>query len=86
MRKRRRHRDDDAYKHAEEARERGEAVSLREVLEKVRETYKGEIIGISYERKDDQWLYEIKMLFEDGRYLEIYVDAKVNKIVKVEGE
>ena len=82
----REHDDDHDYEHADRARRSGDIVPLRDVLDSVRKDFQGEIVGIEFEKKDGLWVYEIKMVAQDGRYLEIYVDAKSNKILKVEGK
>ena len=78
--------DDHDYERADRARRSGDIVPLRDVLESVRKTFKGEIVGIEFEKESGFWVYEIKMVAQDGRYLEIYVDAKSNKVLKVEGK
>lgn len=86
-RRRGRKRDyDHDYADADDARRSGDIVPLRDVLENVRKSFRGEIVGIEFEREDDRWVYEIKMIAEDGRYIEIYVDAKSNKVLKIEGK
>lgn len=82
--------DDDEHHHdyrdAASARRSGDALPLREILDEVGKTHKGQIVGIEFKRKDDVWIYEIKLVTEEGRYLEIYVDAKSKAILKVEGK
>jgi len=77
---------DDDHKYADQARRSGDTVPLRDILSTVRETHNGEIVGIEFKNEDNLWVYEIKMIATDGRYIEIYVDAKSNKILKVEGK
>lgn len=80
-----RRRDDD-YKDAARAREAGEITPLADVLAVVRAAHPGEVVGIELERKNNRWLYEVKLVTPERRYLEIYVDAHDKTIVKVEGK
>ena len=87
-RRRGRRRDDDHDDHEEAAKARrsGEILPLGDIIDEVNKTYKGEIVSIEFEREDGVWVYEIKMVTPDNRYLEIYVDAKTNQITKVGGK
>jgi uncharacterized membrane protein YkoI len=93
-RKRHRRGDDDDernrerhdYRDAANARRSGDIVPLRDILDEVRKTHPGEIVGIEFEREDGIWVYEIKLVTPEGRYLEIYVDAKTKKIIEIEGK
>ncbi len=76
---------DHDYEDADDARRAGHIVPLRDVLDNVRKSIKGKVVGIEFEKEDGHWVYEIKMIAEDGRYIEIYVDAKSNKVLKIEG-
>ncbi len=78
--------DEYDYERADRARRSGDIVPLRDVLESVRKTFEGEIVGIELEKERGLWIYEIKMISPDGRYIEIYVDAKSNTVLKVEGK
>ncbi len=82
----RRRRDDDDYKDAARAREAGEIAPLADILAVVRAAHPGEVVGIELERKSNRWLYEVKLVTPERRYLEIYVDARDKTIVKVEGK
>jgi len=78
--------DEYDYERADRARRSGDIVPLRDVLESVRKTFEGEIVGIELEKESGLWIYEIKMIAQDGRYIEVYVDAKSNEVLKVEGK
>lgn len=78
--------NDHDYEDADDARRSGDIVPLRDVLDNLRKSFNGEIVGIDFGKEHGLWVYEIKMIAEDGRYIEIYVDAKSNKILKIEGK
>ena len=46
----------------------------------------GEIVGVSFERKQDIWLYEFKVVEPGGRLVEVYVDAASGRVLKQEAD
>ena len=86
--RRRKHDDNRHHDHEDAARARksGDVLPLRDILEKLERTQQGEIVSIEFDKEDGVWVYEIKMVTSDGRYLEIYVNAKSNEILKIEGK
>lgn len=85
-RRRGREGDDHDYENAYDARRSGDILPLRDILTNVRAIYPGEIVGVEFEREDGLQVYELKILQTDGRYLEIYVDARTGAVLKVEGK
>lgn len=71
----------DSARHAVEL---GEALPLVDILAKVRHDLGGEIVGISFKRKHDLWLYEFKVVEPSGRLVEVYVDAASGRVLKRE--
>jgi uncharacterized membrane protein YkoI len=69
---------------ARRAVERGEALPLADILARVRADLGGEVVGISFERKRERWIYEFKVIGGGGRLVEVYVDAASATIVKRE--
>lgn len=74
------------HEDARRAVELGEALPLVEVLAKVRGDLGGEIVGVSFERKRDLWLYEFKVVEPGGRLVEVYVDAASGRVLKREAD
>lgn len=74
------------HEEADRARQSGEILPLNEILDDVQKQYPGEVVGVKFEKEDGVWVYEFKMVMPDGRYVEIYVDAKTKQIIKVEGK
>ena len=64
--------------------ERGEALPLAEILNRIGNDLRGEIAGVSFKRKRDRWVYEFKVIGASGRLSEIYVDAASAAILKRE--
>ena len=63
--------------------ERGEVRPLSEILAAVREKFPGEVVKVEAERHDGRWLYELRVLADKGRILEIHVDARTEAIERV---
>ncbi len=72
------------HEDARRAVARGEALPLADILTKVRSDLGGEIVGVSFERKQDRWLYEFKVVEPSGRLVEVYVDAATGRVLKRE--
>ncbi|MBK1723808.1 hypothetical protein CKO23_16405 [Thiocystis violacea] len=71
--------DPDRHEHdhdrARHAREHGEVRPVEEILAAARAAVAGEVVGLELEREHGHWVYEIKMIGEDGRVLEVVVDG-----------
>ena len=72
----------DEHDSARRAVELGEALPLVNILAKVRRDLGGEIVGVSFKRKQDHWLYEFKVVEPGGRLVEVYVDAASGRVLK----
>jgi len=73
------------YEQARRAVERGEALALAEILTRARPSLGGEIMGVSFKRKHDRWVYEFKVIDPAGRLWEVYVDAATAAVLEREG-
>ena len=80
--------DDDYYdyKRAIKARTSGQIRPLSDILDTVSAAFKGRYIAIEFKQRRGAAFYDIKLLTPDGQYLDITVDAKANRIVKVLGD
>ncbi|AYR21696.1 PepSY domain-containing protein [Alcaligenes faecalis] len=79
-----------AYRGHDQAREavrRGEALRLREVLKRVRQTYPGRVLRVQfdYDERFELWVYDLRMLVDDNRLLRLKVDALTGKVLLVRG-
>jgi uncharacterized membrane protein YkoI len=91
-----RHPGDGAGEHdherARHALDRGEVRPIAEILAQVAVAVPGEVIAVEFERRGEYrarhggpgWIYELKILAEDGRLLEVLVDAETGRILTVE--
>lgn len=66
--------------------ERGEILSLSNILERVKTRLEGRIIEIEFERDDGRPIYEIYVLRKDGRRLEYEIDARTAQILDLKDE
>jgi uncharacterized membrane protein YkoI len=76
---------DHDYDQARRAVEQSEALPLADILARVRAELGGEVVGVSFERKRDRWVYEFKVIDRAGRLWEVYVDATTAAVLKREG-
>lgn len=80
-------RADDDHRVARDLLKAGEIVSLEMLLKEVKSRYPGHILKIKLDDDDDAesgWVYETKILRDDGVVVEIEYDAKSLKILEVE--
>ncbi len=73
-----------AYDRARRAVDRGEALPIEKLLERLQAQVPGEVIGIEFERKHGRWMYEFKVIDGRGRLLEVYVDAHTGELLSME--
>ena len=76
--------DDLSYDRARRAVDRGEALPIANLLEKLKTQVPGEVVGVEFEKEHGQWVYEFKIIDSGGRLLEIYVDPQSGKILSIE--
>ena len=74
------------YEQAIKARKSGKIKPLREILATVSASFKGRYISIEFKQKKTGAFYFIKLLTAGERYLDITVDARLNRIIKVVGQ
>ena len=74
------------YQEAKELRQQGKILSLQEILGRVAKEHPGQVIETELEREDGVYIYELEILTEQGRVMEIEVDAGSGEILKVKEE
>ncbi len=74
---------DSDHEAARRALERGEVLPLTEIIALVGRDLQGHVIEVEFETKDKRHIYEFKLLTDDGKVVEVYVDAATGEIVKV---
>ena len=65
---------------------KGEAVSYEVLEAAISRQFHGRIIRVELEREWSGWYYELRLLQDDGRVVEIELHAKTLIIKEIEGE
>lgn len=71
--------DEDDHERSRAALLAGEVMPLRLILEKVEKDYPGQVLEVELERERGKWIYEIKLLQENGRLRKLNVDGKTGE-------
>ncbi len=77
-------RADDDYLEAKRLRNRGEIMSLEEIMKNVRKVYPGRILEVELENEKGHIIYELEILGIDSIVRKIYIDARNGAILSVE--
>jgi len=72
-----------SYDQARRAVERGEALPLPRLIDKMRETAPGQIVAVEYEYEFERWVYEFKIIDSRGRLQKVHLDALSGELVKI---
>ncbi|MDX2503235.1 MAG: PepSY domain-containing protein [Gammaproteobacteria bacterium] len=72
---------DDDHIEARRLLDAGEILPLEVILKNVRQTFTGRILDIELETEDQQIVYEVELLGEDGIVQEVYIDARTGKVL-----
>ena len=72
-------------KGAREAVERGDVKEYTELKRTINNQFKGRIIRVELDKRWRRWFYELRLLEDDGRVIEIEVDANNLQILEIEG-
>lgn len=68
---------------ARQALAAGEVLPLRTILERVEREHPGQVMEVELERRDEGWIYEIKLLRAGGELSKLKVDARDGRILDV---
>ncbi|MGD8547518.1 MAG: PepSY domain-containing protein [Thiohalophilus sp.] len=74
------------HKEAKELREQGKILPLKEILDRVGKEYPGQVIETELDREDGNYIYELEILTDKDKVIELEVDAASGKILKTEKE
>jgi uncharacterized membrane protein YkoI len=64
--------------------ENGDVLPLYEILTRLRGQLTGEIVGVEIDEIGGQWIYELRLIDEQGRLYEVYVDGRSGQIQRLE--
>jgi len=68
---------------ARQALEAGEILPLSTVMARVERDYPGQILEVELERKDGQWIYEIKLIRRGGGMAKLKLDARDASLLEI---
>ena len=71
---------------ARDAVERGEILPLAEVLSRLQESHPGRVIEVELEYSDNILVYEVELVTDDGRLIEVDMNAATGEIVGMDEE
>ena len=71
--------DDSDHELARDALQQGRVLPLRQVLDKIEREYQGQVLKIEFERDDGRYVYEIRLLQQDGRMAKLKIKRKENR-------
>ena len=64
---------------------RGDAMSYDALEKAVSQQFYGRMIRVELEEENGKWYYEIRLLQDDGRIIEVELEAKSLTIIEIEG-
>lgn len=74
------------HERARAAFERGDILSLAEVLAAARAIQPGAVMEVELEREDGRWIYELTVLAPDGHLMEMEIDAATAEVIDLDRE
>lgn len=75
----------ETHDRAREALRAGEIRPLAEVLSAVKRDFAGEVVEVELERERGRWVYEVKLLTEQGGILKLDYDARAATLLRARG-
>ena len=77
---------DDDHARARAAREAGEIVSLRAILDRVEAEFTGSPVEVELDDDDaGHWIYKVKLLAPGGAIVKLEYDARDARLLRVKG-
>jgi uncharacterized membrane protein YkoI len=77
---------DDDHEVARRAVERGELLPLSKILQIAEDKYPGRVLEVDLDREKGRYLYEIEILLQDGRVIELTYDGQTGELLESEVE
>jgi uncharacterized membrane protein YkoI len=75
------HGDRKDHERARQAMTAGQVLPLRTVLERLERGHPGQVLEVELEQDDNQWIYEVKLLQNDGQLVKIKLDARTAAVL-----
>lgn len=77
---------DSDHDRARRALERGEVLSLAQILDMATARTPGRVIEVELDRDDGRWIYEVELVTRAGRLIEMEIDGATGRILEIEEE
>ncbi|MGV3655437.1 MAG: PepSY domain-containing protein [Noviherbaspirillum sp.] len=71
------------HERAREAVQSGQILPLYTVLERLGKSQPGQVLEVELERENGQWIYEIKLLRQDGQLVKLELDARTAEVLRI---
>lgn len=75
----------DDHDRARRAVEEGRILPLKDILARAQQANAGQVLEAELEEKGDAFVYEIKILTNDGRVMKLLYDARTGDLLKAQG-
>ena len=69
---------------ARRAVEQGELLPLSQILAVAQKRYPGRVLEVDLDREKGRYLYEIEVLLQDGRVIELTYDGRTGELLETE--
>jgi uncharacterized membrane protein YkoI len=76
---------DDDHDRARQAMEAGNILPLSTIIKQLERAYPGQFLEVELEHEDDRWLYEIKLMRDNGALIKLELDASNGEIIRIKG-
>ena len=70
---------------AQKARKRGDTLSYGQISRMAVSRFGGRVVGQDLRRTKAGWVYVLKLLMEDGKVLQVVMDAKTGRVISTKG-
>lgn len=73
---------DSDHDRARAALQAGQVLPLRTVLERLEREHPGQVLEVELEPEHGRWVYEVRVLQNDGQLLKLELDARTGAVLK----
>lgn len=73
---------DSDHDRARAALQAGQVLPLRTVLERLEHDHPGQVLEVELEPEHGRWVYEVRLLQNDGQLLKLELDARTGAVLK----